>query len=180
MLVTVLFGVLVFPFSEDAYPHVVWTMMFVLWHVFIYSEDITSDPYSWTLIDATFLSWFLNVFTINVRESRVRHFLLDGNPKWYEVEEHIATKVEANIQMLSTFKNKKSIWSMNPGANFDASMVGPLVILVALVNIEMGQVSSKSRRFVGRHSMSPFLPVHFNLTIETFPKRWWISWDKKL
>ena len=35
--------------------------------------------------------------------------LLDGNPKGYEVAEHIATKVEVNTRMLSTFKNAKSI-----------------------------------------------------------------------
>ena len=58
---------------------------------------------------------------------------MDVNPKGYEVEEHIATKVEVNPRMLSTLKNAKYIWIMKPGANFETSVVGPLGILVALV-----------------------------------------------
>ena len=34
---------------------------------------------------------------------------MDRNPKGYEVEERIATKVEVNPWMLSTLKNTKSI-----------------------------------------------------------------------
>ena len=41
--------------------------------------------------------------------SRGGGLLLDGNPKGYEVAEHIATKVEVNPRMLSTLKNEKSI-----------------------------------------------------------------------
>ena len=50
--------------------------------------------------------------------SRGGRLLLDGNPKGYEVSEHIATKVEVNPRMLSTLKNAKSISSMNPGGKF--------------------------------------------------------------
>ena len=38
--------------------------------------------------------------------SRVGRLLLDGNPKGYDVAEHIATKVEVNPQIISTLKNK--------------------------------------------------------------------------
>ena len=38
-------------------------------------------------------------------------------------------------------------------------MVVPLLIFVALVNIQVGQVSSKSGIFVGRPSMSDFLVI---------------------
>ena len=41
--------------------------------------------------------------------SRGGHFLQDGNPKGYEVAEHIYTKVEVNPRMISTLKNEKSI-----------------------------------------------------------------------
>ena len=75
-------------------------MMFMLWHVLINYYDLASAPYSSTLMNATFLYCFLNVVTINLRMSRGGHLLLDGNPKGYEVAEHIATKVEVNPRML--------------------------------------------------------------------------------
>ena len=84
-------------------------MMFMLWHVLINSEDLASAPSSSTLMNTTFLSLFLNVATINFRMSRGGRLLLDGNPKGYEVAEHIATKVEVNTRVLLTFKNAKSI-----------------------------------------------------------------------
>ena len=34
---------------------------------------------------------------------------MDGNPKWYEVVEHITTNMEVNPWMLSILKNAKSI-----------------------------------------------------------------------
>ena len=60
-------------------------------------------------MNATFLSWFLNVVTSNFRMSRGRIFLLDGNPKGCEVAEHIATKFEVNPWMLSTLKKVDEI-----------------------------------------------------------------------
>ena len=93
--------------------------------------------------------------------------ILDGNPNRYEVTEHIDTKVEANRQMLSTLKKSKSIQNMNPGANFDTLVVGPLGILVALVKIQIGQGYSNSGRFYGRPSMSPFPAIRFSMVIET-------------
>ena len=68
-----------------------------------------------------------------IRMSRGGRLLLYGNSKGCEVAEHISTKVEANPRMLSTLKNAKSIWSMNPGGDFETSMIGPLIISVALV-----------------------------------------------
>ena len=59
---------------------------------------------------------------------------------------------------------------MNPGANFDTSMVGTLVILGALVIRQIGQGSSNLGRFSGRPSMSPFIAISFSLVIETRPK----------
>ena len=67
---------------------------------------------------------------------------------------------------------------MNPGANFETSVVGPLEILVALVKRQIGQGSSNSGRFSGRPSMSPFLAICFSPVIKTLPKRWWISWER--
>ena len=153
-------------------------MMLMLWHVFISSEDLDSAPSSSTLKNATFLYWFLNAATRNFRMSRGGRLLLDGNPKGYEVSEHIATKVEVNPRMLSTLKNAKYIWSMNPGEKLETSVVGPLGILVALVKRQIGQGSYNSGRFSGRPSMSPFPAISFSLVIETCQKRWWISWER--
>ena len=47
--------------------------------------------------------------TRNFRISIGGRLLLDGNPKGYEVAEHIAKKVEVNSRILSTLKNAKSI-----------------------------------------------------------------------
>ena len=60
---------------------------------------------------------------------------------------------------LSTLKNAKSIWSMNPGGDFKASVIGPLRILFSLIRIKIGKGSSKSGIFYGRPSMSLFLSV---------------------
>ena len=75
-------------------------------------EDLASAPSSSTLMNATVLILFLNVVTRKFRMSRSGRLLLYGDPKGYEVEEHIehiATKVEVNPPMLSTLKNKKPI-----------------------------------------------------------------------
>ena len=118
ILASVLIGFSLVPLWEDAYPPVVWTTMFVLWHVFVNSEDIYSFPYSLTIMNATFLSWSLNVVTRNFGMSIGGRLIMDGNPKGCELEEHIATKFKVNPRIISTSKNEKSIWSMNPGANF--------------------------------------------------------------
>ena len=68
-------------------------IMFMLWHDLLNSEDLSSAPYSSTWVNANFLSLFLNTVTINLRTSRGGRLILDGNPKGYEVVEHIATKV---------------------------------------------------------------------------------------
>ena len=91
---------------------------------------------------------------------------MDGNPKGYEVAEHTDTTVEVNPRMLSTLKNEKSIRSMNPGATFETSVVGPMGILVALVKRHIGQGSSNSGRFSGRPSVDHFLAINFSLVIE--------------
>ena len=51
--------------------------------------------------------------------SRGAHLILYGNPKGYEVVEHIAKKIEVNPGMILTLKNEKFIWSMNPGENIE-------------------------------------------------------------
>ena len=150
-------------------------MMLILWNVFVNAEDIASDPSSSTLINATLLSWFLNVVTTNLRMSKGGHLLLNGNTKWYEVSEHIATKVGVNPRTLSKTKNAKYIWIMNPGANFETLVIFPLWILVALARRQIGQSSSMLGRFYGITSMVSFLVIYFSLVIETRPKCWWIS-----
>ena len=72
------------------------------------SEDISGAPSSSTHINATLVYLFVNEVTRNLRISGVRRLLLDGNPKGCEVAEHIATKVELNPQMLSTFKTQNT------------------------------------------------------------------------
>ena len=80
--------------------------------------------------------------------------------------------------MLSTLKNTKSIWSMNPGENLEISVVGTLGILVALVRRQKVQGSSKSGIFFGRPSICTFIAIHFSILIETWPKLWWIIWER--
>ena len=60
------------------------------------SEDIYRATSLSTLMNATFLSWFINVVTIHFRVSRGGSLLQGGNPKGYELSEHIATKFEVN------------------------------------------------------------------------------------
>ena len=60
---------------------------------------------------------------------------------------------------------------MKQGENVDISVVGPLGILVTLVNRQIGQGSSKSEIISGRPSMSPFLAINFSMVIERWPKR---------
>ena len=129
-------------------------------------------------MNETFLSWFLNVVTINFRTSRGGRLLLGGNPKDYEVAEHIATKVEVNPRMFSTLKKAKSIWSMKPRGNFDISVVGPMGIVFAFVKRKIWRGYSKSGIFYCRPYMSTFLVVSFSLVIETCPKRWRIIWER--
>ena len=178
ILASVLLGLSLLPLREEASPPVVWTVIFMLWHVFMNSEDLASAPYSSTLMNVTFLYWLLNIVTRNFRMPRYGRLLLDGSQKWYEVADHIATKVEVNQRMISASKNEKSIWSMNPGAKFETSVVGYLGILVALVKRQIGKGYSNSGRFSGRPSMSTFLDIIFSLVIETWTKRWWIIWER--
>ena len=48
---------------------------------------------------------------------------------------------------------------MNPGVNFETSMVVPLGMLFTLVKRQVRQGSSKSGRLVGIPSMSTFLVI---------------------
>ena len=91
--------------------------------------------------------------------------------------EHISTKVEVNSHILSTLKNSKSIWSINPEASFKALVVGLLVISVSLVKRQIGQGYYTSGIFSVRPPMSLFQGIRFSLVIETWPKFWWISWE---
>ena len=109
VLASVLLGISLLPLREDASTPVVLNMMFMLWHVFINYEDLSSAPYSYTMMNANFLSLFLNIVTIKFSASRGGRLLMDGNPKGCEVAEHIATKFELNPWMISTFKNEKFI-----------------------------------------------------------------------
>ena len=45
ILASVLLGLSLLPLREEAYPPVVWNIMFMLCHVFMNSEDIDSAPY---------------------------------------------------------------------------------------------------------------------------------------
>ena len=88
----------------------------------------------------------------------------------YEVTEHIATKVEVNPQMLSTFEKVKIHMKHGTIKKIYISVVGPLGIFVALVNRQIWQGCYKSGRFYRRQSMSTFLDICFSLVIETGPK----------
>ena len=74
---------------------------------------------------------------------------LDVNSKGCKVAEHIATKVMVNPRILSTLKKEKSIQSIKTGVNFETVVVGPLVIVVALVKRQIVNDYSKSGRFLG-------------------------------
>ena len=56
---------------------------------------------------------------------------------------------------------------MKHGRDFETSVVGPMVILVALVKSQIGQGSSNSGIFFGRPYMSPFLAIRLSMVIET-------------
>ena len=60
-------------------------------------------------MNATFLSWFINVVTRKLNMSRGVILILDINPKGYEVSEHISTKFKVNPWMISTLKKLKPI-----------------------------------------------------------------------
>ena len=64
-------------------------------------------------------------------------------------------------------EKRKNPLKYEPRGGFETSVVGPLVILFALVKIQIVQGSSNSGRFSGRPSMSPFLAIRFSLVIET-------------
>ena len=142
----------------------------MLWHVLMNPEDLTSDPYSITHMNKTFLSWLLNIATKEFRISRGGHLPLYVNPKGYEVAEHIVTKTEVNTRILTTFKNEKSIWSINPGEMFETSMFVPLRILVDLVKRQVYQGSYKSGKFVVIPSTSPCIVICFILAVDKLTK----------
>ena len=129
-------------------------------------------------MNSNLLSWLLNVVKINVMIWRGGRLLLYGNPKGYEAAEHIYTKFEVHTQMISTFKNKESIWSMNPGENYKTSIVGPMGILVALVKRKIGQGYSKSWRFSGRPYIITFIFICISLAIETWTNHRRINWER--
>ena len=165
MLSSFLLGLFLLSLIEYSSQPIVWTLVFMLLHVFVNSEDIASAPSSSTQINENFLYWFLNVVTIHLGMSVGGILIMYGNPKGYEVAEHISTKFEVNLQMLSTLKYAKSIWSMKPGANFDTSMVIPMLIFVALVRRQIGQGYSKSGIFYGRPFMITFLVISLSLIL---------------
>ena len=175
---SVLFGVSLFPLILYLYPPVVWTMMFKLWNVLIYSEGLYNGTYLSNWNNENLLSLFLNIVTRNLMISRYGHFLLDGNPNLYEVTEHIDTNLEVNPRMLSTLKNAKSIWSMDIGGDFEWSIVVSMGILVALVRRQIGQGYFKLEIFFGRPFLGTFNSICLILIIDIWPKRWWIIWDR--
>ena len=63
-------------------------------------------------------------------------------------------------------ENEESICRINPEANFETSMLGPLVILVNLVKRQIRHSFSKSGGIFGRPFMSPFLAIIRSLVIE--------------
>ena len=73
------------------------------------SEDLASDPYSSTRMNANLFLFLFNVVTRNLIMSRCGRLFLGGNTKGHEAAEHIVTKVEVNPRMLSTLKNAKYI-----------------------------------------------------------------------
>ena len=109
ILSSVLFGIFILPLREDASLPVVLPIMFIQLQVLINSEYLANVPSSSTRMNATLLSVLRNVVTSNLRISRGRRLIMDGNPKGYEVAEHISKKVEVNPQMLSILKNANSI-----------------------------------------------------------------------
>ena len=101
--------------NEYSSTPLVWTMISMLLHALINSEDISSAPYQYTQLNATLLSWFPNLVTSNLTISRCVCLILYLNPKGYEVSEHTSTKFKANLRMLSTLKKTKNNWSMKLG-----------------------------------------------------------------
>ena len=85
ILASVLLGLSLFPFSEYESPPVVLTMMFMLVHVLISPEYLSSVPYFSTHINSTFLSCFINVVTGKFGMSRYGCLLMGRNPRRYEV-----------------------------------------------------------------------------------------------
>ena len=59
---------------------------------------------------------------------------------------------------------------MNPGVNFETSMVKPLCILVVMVKRQIGKGSFELGRFIGRPFVSPFIVIIFSLLLKTLKK----------
>ena len=60
-------------------------------------------------MNATFLSWFLNVVKINLKMSKGVSLILYVNTKGYKVSEYIATYFKVNTLMLSRLNKKNPI-----------------------------------------------------------------------
>ena len=99
--------------------------MFMLWNVFMNSEDLLSDLSSSPLINANFLYWLLNVLIINLRVSRGRRLLLDGNPEEYELEEIYSHTSRGKSKDDFNIKKCKIYLKQKPRENVETSMVWP-------------------------------------------------------
>ena len=129
-------------------------------------------------MDKTWLNLLFNVVTSNFKISRGGILLLDGNPNGYDLAEYTTKKVDANIQMISTLKNTKYVWSMKSGSKFDTSMVVPMGMLVDLVNSPIGKNYSKSGKYVVTPFMRTLFVIHWNIESKTQPRCWWKIWER--
>ena len=131
-------------------------MLTMLLNVIINSEYISSAPSSSTQINATFLSWFLNVFKGSLIMLIFRRFPMDVKLKGYEASDHISTNVKVYPLILSTLKNEKCVWSMNPEGNVETSMFRPLVILYEFLNMQKREVIPSQLDMLVDPSWVPF------------------------
>ena len=92
--------------------------MSILRHVLINSEDIDNLTSSSTLINASLLSLFLNVVTVNLSILIGVRLILDVKPNGCEVSEYISTKVEVNPRIPSTLKTQNPFEELTQGVNF--------------------------------------------------------------
>ena len=59
---------------------------------------------------------------------------------------------------------------MNPGGEFETSMLGPLGNSFDLVKIQICQGYSKSSELFFRTFMTPLFDIHHNLEMDKYPK----------
>ena len=81
---------------------------------------------------------------------------MDVKLKGYEASEHISTNVKVYPLILSTLKNEKCVWIINPGGYVETSMFRPLVILYDFVNIQKGEVIPSQLYMLVDPSWVPF------------------------